>query len=251
MALDVFGSKYASNYDLLYQDKDYSAESERIDGIIKKFEPRASKLLELGSGTGNHTVHLARKYSVTSVERSPFMLEIARSKVHSLPVNFVQADITEIPDLNGKFDVCISMFHVLNYILSREMLVSILRRLHSFVDRNGLLIFDSWNGLAVLKERPAIRVKEVQNNGLRVIRTVQPNLNAYDNICENIYRIMVLENQKLIDEYVERHKIRYLFPMEIREILQDCNFELLQLSSDDGKELTESDWSMQIIAKFT
>lgn len=246
----VFGSKYARYYDILYQDKNYAAESSNIDRIIKSHSSSTKTLLELGCGTGNHAMILADMgYKLTSVDRSQYMLEHAKKKSGSRNIEFVQSDITDLPKFKNKFDSCVSMFHVLNYLLTRRDLVNVLKRIHSMIDRKGLLIFDSWNGLAVLTEGPTTRVKEAQRDGLRVIRTVEPKLDVFKNICENSYHVMVIKDDKLVDEYREVHRIKYLLPNEIPEILEESNFQLVQLTADDGKPLKSSDWSMLIVAK--
>jgi SAM-dependent methyltransferase len=246
---EIFGSKYASCYDLLYKDKDYASECERLKQLCNQYVPNARTLLELGSGTGNHSKYLAQMYSVTSVEKSPFMIAIAKKKVAGLSVKILQSDITQLPDFAQKFDICVSMFHVLNYLVSKRAIVSLFQSLKSILSLNGILIFDSWNGLAVLRDRPSSRVKEVRDGDLRVIRIVTPTLRIFDNTCENNYRLLVFRNDHLVDECFEKHIVRYFFPREISEILVDCGYDVLTICNDQGQELQDTDWSMQIIAK--
>lgn len=72
----TFSSEYAGAYDTLYKHKDYEAECDLIEGLLKLHGHEASKsILDLGCGTGNHAVILARRgYEVAGVEhdsRSP------------------------------------------------------------------------------------------------------------------------------------------------------------------------------------
>jgi len=59
-SIPVFAD-YARYYDLLYRDKDYSAEAQYVAGLVRKFHPSARSILELGSGTGIHASLLAEK----------------------------------------------------------------------------------------------------------------------------------------------------------------------------------------------
>ena len=50
-----FGNLYSQYYDLLYQDKDYLAETNYVDNLIQEFGRCNSKtMLDLGCGTGKH-----------------------------------------------------------------------------------------------------------------------------------------------------------------------------------------------------
>jgi len=53
---DPFGS-INQYYDLFYADKDYQAETGYIISLIKKYNPGAKEVLELGFGTGNYSKH--------------------------------------------------------------------------------------------------------------------------------------------------------------------------------------------------
>ena len=112
--MSVFG-KYSRYYDLLYRDKDYAAEAEFVRGMLQKHRPDAHSLLDLGCGTGRHAALLARAgYTVTGVDRSQEMLEVARSQDALPGLDFVRGDLRGIR-LGRKFDVVLSLFHVMSY----------------------------------------------------------------------------------------------------------------------------------------
>lgn len=79
--MDVF-DRYASYYNLFYRDKNYAAEVEYVDALIKKYAVGETvTMLDLGCGTGGHAVLLAQKgYHVAGVDRSDTMLAIADEK---------------------------------------------------------------------------------------------------------------------------------------------------------------------------
>ena len=53
---------YGSYYDLLYRDKDYSAEADYIAKLLARYgESSGAELLEFGSGTGKHGRLLAER----------------------------------------------------------------------------------------------------------------------------------------------------------------------------------------------
>ena len=111
---------YARYYDLLYRDKNYAAEAEYVEGLIRKFHPSARSILDLGSGTGIHASPLAEKgFTVHGIERSPEMharsQALAENRVAGHDrLTFTTGDIRDIR-LNKRFDAVIALFHVISY----------------------------------------------------------------------------------------------------------------------------------------
>jgi len=72
--------KYAQYYDLLYKDKDYRAETDYILSLIKEYQPKTSKILEFGAGSGIHGRILANAgFHVSGIERSQEMIDLGLS----------------------------------------------------------------------------------------------------------------------------------------------------------------------------
>src|SRR5271169_1747382 len=72
--------KYSAFYDLLYLDKDYTAEADYVAATVRSAAPTARSILELGSGTGRHGRLLAAMgFDVHGIERSPEMVFLAQS----------------------------------------------------------------------------------------------------------------------------------------------------------------------------
>ena len=58
----VFNEAYASAYDVMYADKNNTAECDAIVGLFQKFgDGRISRILDLGCGTGRHAVEFAKR----------------------------------------------------------------------------------------------------------------------------------------------------------------------------------------------
>src|SRR5260221_2066869 len=66
------------------------------------------RVLEVGCGTGRHTVKLARqKNEVTAIDLSGGMLDVARSKKELAGVQFLEGDFLDIPFPKAGFDMVI------------------------------------------------------------------------------------------------------------------------------------------------
>lgn len=238
-------SKY---YDLIYQDKDYEKEVAFTEDIFKTFnKPR--KILEIGCGTGNYTQILQRKgYELTGLDISDNMIRVAKKKCSC---NFKVGDIADVK-LNEKFDACIAMFAVISYITENSRLIKALNNIRKHLKPNGLLIFDVWNGLAVMRILPELRVKEFENETIKILRIAHPNLRAFNHICEVNYKLLVLDKKsRTYAEFEENHTVRFYFPQEIILFLEIAGFEVLKVCPflDLNGNVDQSVWNVTLVAR--
>ena len=61
--MDTF-QDYAYYYNLFYEDKDYKAEAETVDRILKGCELKGKDIINFGCGTGRHDIALERPQSI-------------------------------------------------------------------------------------------------------------------------------------------------------------------------------------------
>src|SRR2546427_790317 len=119
--------RIAEYYDVLHNDVDYLAECLLLENVFSGFLHRQpASLLDLGCGTGNHALILAKRgYRVTGIDSSAGMLRVARSKARGQSnLAFVRADMRRF-DLGRTFDAAICMDGAYTHLVS----VPVLRRL--------------------------------------------------------------------------------------------------------------------------
>ena len=247
MKVDTSFEDYAAYYDLIYKDKDYKKEVDFIEEIFGESKPK--KILEVGCGTGSYTrILLDRGYKVTAVDVSGDMLKIASEKCDC---KFIKGDIRDIT-LNEKFDTCIAMFAVMGYITENAEIIKVLNNIRKHLKPNGIFVFDVWNGLAVLRLLPEQRIKEVENDEIRIIRFAVPNLRAFEQICEVNYKLIILNKRdNKLKEINEKHVMRFYFPQELKYYLENAGFEVLKICPflDLNGKVDESVWNMCVIAR--
>ena len=109
--------KYAEYYDAVYFDKSYKEECNFINKIFKSFSKNPVRtVLDVGCGTGEHAILLAKSgYEILGIDSSKMMIENAKKKADDLSVDFRVMDMTKL-NLGKKFDACVCMFDVINYI---------------------------------------------------------------------------------------------------------------------------------------
>lgn len=244
---------YARYYDLLYRDKDYTGEAEYIHSLIQKHRPGAKKILELGSGTGKHACLLAAKgYEIHGVERSEEMLARAQALAKDNPrVEFTQGDIRDVRIPGKRFDVVISLFHVFSYQTSNADLEAAFATAREHLADDGVLIFDTWYGPAVLTDRPAVRVKRIEDETIQVTRLAEPALYPATNTVDVNYQVFIREKGKeTVHETRETHRMRYLFTPEVEYFMQKTGFEMARSEEwMTGREPSFETWGVCFVAK--
>jgi SAM-dependent methyltransferase len=115
-----------------------------LDEVIRKFLPRASKVLDLGCGVGRHDEILSRvhKYKVTGIDISKRMIELAETRCPEC--KFFIMDIRNIK-FKGKFDVALCMWTTFNYISGYKDVKNLFRAIHKVLAKDGLFIIDMNN----------------------------------------------------------------------------------------------------------
>jgi SAM-dependent methyltransferase len=224
--------KYAQYYDLLYQDKDYRAETDYISSLINTHLPETKKILEFGSGSGIHGRLLGDLgYHVTGIERSQQMIDLGLSSSYSNDQNSnfscTQGDCTSTI-IGDDFDAVISLFHVLSYQTSNEEVLAMLKNAHMQLNPRGVFIFDYWYAPAVWSLVPTLRVKRVQNQQLAITRIAEPECFRKQNIVKVKYQTFVEDlKSNHISEIKETHEMRAFDADEIKEFANQTGFILL------------------------
>ncbi|MES2431372.1 MAG: class I SAM-dependent methyltransferase [Bacteroidota bacterium] len=227
MSTENFNS-YSKYYDLLYKDKDYESESAYVEGLVKTYQPNAKNILELGCGTGNHAAILCRSgYDVTGLERSADMVELANKK--GIP-NFHPrvADIIDFK-VGEKFDVAISLFHVLSYLTDNKDLLSCFKAVYDHLNLNGIFVFDVWYTPAVYVQQPLTRVKRISNNEIEVTRIAESDINYNSNTVDVNYQIIIKDiSSGQMEVHNEKHPMRHFSIPEIEVLAVATNFEVIK-----------------------
>ena len=252
----VFKQGYADQYDLFYGDKDYESECDLLEQAFERYskEP-VHTILDLGCGTGNHSIPLAQRgYQVHGMDLSENMLAHAVEKAQKETTKhhpvFSRGDVRKV-DLGKHFDVVLMMFAVLGYQLTNEDVLASLRTVRKHLKEGGLFIFDVWYGPAVLAIRPSDRVKVIQTQDGKVIRSASGSLDVNRHLTEVSYQIWRISGDHLVSETEESHTMRFFFAMELSLFLSDCELKLESLTAFPSLDCPadETTWNVLGVAK--
>ena len=203
---------YSQYYDLIYNSKDYCSEVEKV---ISNLGDETNYILELGCGSGGHAAIFSQNgYSVLGIDLSSSMVEIANSKAianfHAIVGNI--CDFT----LDKKFDAAISMFHVISYLNKNDEIISCFKHVNEHLHKGGVFIFDFWFTPAVYHQGFEHRIKEFDNEQIKVTRESNTILEVKKNVANVGFDIMVQsKHSDLSQRIVEQHPMRFFSIPEI------------------------------------
>lgn len=246
--------KYAEYYDLFYQDKGYKKETGYVDSLIRRYCGKHNKtLLDVGCGTGGHAIWFVKKgYKVFGIDRSREMIALAKGKFSQ--DNRAEFSIQDACSFSSrrKFDIAVSLFHVMSYLTANEVFVESLVNIHNHLKKGGLFIFDFWHGPAVLTQRPEKRMKRASDEFTAIKRCASPKINLNQNTVDIDYTNTVTsKNNGLTKVIRERHTMRYFFLPELYLMLGIAGFKVVKIlkwmSFKEG--VSEGSWSGVVIAR--
>ncbi|MCK4347317.1 MAG: class I SAM-dependent methyltransferase [Thermoplasmatales archaeon] len=252
----VFEEELAEVYDLIYRDKNYEVECDFIEEIFQKHSKMHIKsILDAGCGSGGHAIPLTKRgYDVVGFDLSDVMIESAKKKAEKEKITNLDLHVMDLRDfqIDDKFDACIAMFAVIGYMTKNSDIIKALNNIRKHLKPDGIFVFDIWNGLTVMRILPEERVKEVENEKVKVIRFAVPALRSFDHICEVNYKVLILNKEKnSFNEINEKHVVRFHFPQEIRYYLENAGFEVLNICPFLGLngKVDENVWNIAVVAK--
>lgn len=250
--MSVFDA-YAKYYDLLYRDKDYRGEARGVGELLRRHGVGSGDLLELGCGTGKHAEHLgAEGYRVHGVDLSAGMVAQARARLGGAPERFTfEVGDARSVRVDRVFDAVVSLFHVVSYQASNCDQDELFRTASTHLRPGGLFVFDFWHGPGVLSDPPSVRVKELGDAEVEVMRIAQPTMHPNDNCVDVDYTVLVTDKStQAVHRIHERHRMRYLFGPEIERLATAHGLAVVQaFGATPGQALDRDAWVGTVVAR--
>ncbi len=135
----------APHYDLLMEGVPYAAWILYLRQLLSVWKTTPRTVLDLACGTGNVTELLHEEgYDVVGVDIAEGMIAQARDKAKEkgLLIPYYIQDAAELNLEKRRFDLCVSLFDSLNYILEPKRLQMAFERVYAHLNKGGLFIFD-------------------------------------------------------------------------------------------------------------
>ncbi|CUS99949.1 class I SAM-dependent DNA methyltransferase [Candidatus Chrysopegis kryptomonas] len=132
----------AEIYDFVMRDVPYKRWSKYITKLMKNFQPKAKRILDLACGTGTMILLLKKQgFEVDGVDSSAQMIEKAKMKVKSDDVKFFVSDMLDFKT-DKKYDVALCLYDSVNYLPRIENFYKLFENVWGSLDDQGIFIFD-------------------------------------------------------------------------------------------------------------
>lgn len=227
----------ASIYDALMDDVNYEQWAEYLHHQLQKHSCPGNRLLDLGCGTGNITIPLARKnYEIVAVDLSAEMLDQARAKTaqckaggEQLAIDWLAQDMTELDLYDAEdnpmlFDGVIATFDAFNYIIEPEALQFLLQDLADHINDNGLLIFDIQTPYK-LREYLGSNIYTLHRDDVEYVW--ENHFDEEDQICQMDITFFLRQENGLYKRVTESHTERVYEPELLYMWLNLSGFDII------------------------
>jgi hypothetical protein len=121
-------------------------------------------------------------------------------------------------------------FNVIGYMTSNDDALNALGAARKNLRADGLFIADFWYGPAVDVDPPGENTREFEAEGLRVVRSSSGLHLPDQQCCEISLKVTRLQGDRVVDEALETHRVRYFFPLELELMLRNSGFRLLAMT---------------------
>jgi len=242
------------NYGCKYDHESFAQGTiKECDFIEKEINfDKSLKILDLGCGTGRHSIELAQRgYSLTEIDLSKSLLDRAREKAtaQNLDISFIEADAREL-NFSNEFDVIIMLCEgAFPLMETDEMNFQILKNASNALKSNEKIIFTTLNGLFPLHNSIEDFCASSTDEGNATYHN-----NNFDLMTFRDYNITIVEDD-LGNKKELKCNERYYVPSEITWLLKSLNFKTIEIfgaklgAFSRNDKLTTNDFEMLVIAQ--
>lgn len=134
----------AGVYDRLMDHVDFDKITDFYLGAARRFGWQGQQILDLACGTGTITLELLKRgFTVTGVDQSQEMLAMADEKIFAAGYqpDLINQNMMKL-NLSQQYELVISAFDSLNYLLSERDLERTFSRVQQSLSLGGMFLFD-------------------------------------------------------------------------------------------------------------
>ncbi|MFS0864056.1 class I SAM-dependent methyltransferase [Fredinandcohnia sp. 179-A 10B2 NHS] len=234
-------------------DKENNPYIDDVKFLMKWAQKKGGPIIDLACGTGRATIPLAEKgFELLGVDIHTGMLELARKKTDgkNLPVSWVEQDCTKL-DLGIKSPFIYMVGNSFQHFLTNEVQNQLLTSIRNHLEENGVFVFGTRFPSADELLQPPTEEYWKSYRDEETGRIVDVStINNYDSLTQVQHYITIRrskdENGNIVSETKSNIALRYVFPQEMKRLLNENGLEVLEIYRDWNENPLTSD-SYQMI----
>ncbi len=215
----------APYYDELMHNVPYDFWVRYVHELIERYRLKVRSILDLACGTGNVAMRLARMgYEVWGVDISAPMVAEARRKAQEagLDIHYEVQDASQL-QLSKRFDLVLSLFDSLNYILSPEKLQEAFQRVYNHLQSGGAFLFDVNTEYAL---REGLFDQDNLGSRRRLLYRWKSRYDEESKLCTVEMEFWLRDEQgEITHHFTEVHRQRAYPLEEIKQMLLRAGFD--------------------------
>ena len=247
----MYSEKLSTYYDNLYSQKDYKSECD----LIIKYSKTKDSLLDIGCGTMTHSIILSDFFKdVLSTDLSAPMINVGIKKITEKGINNVTTFNGPISDikLNTPFNTIISMFNVVKHINTVNDLISYFKTVSNLLSKDGVFIFDCWNGTACRIEPPKeIMEKSISHDFHTILTKTKTETNLFESWSLMNTDVNLYFESELVDNFSFSLLQKLWTPDVLKDICEMCGLSVVKIIPyfDDSLLANEKDYRLTFICE--
>ncbi len=217
-------------YDIVYSDKDYKKESEKLLRQIRQYKKsRGSDLLEVACGTGSFLKYLKKNFRCTGVDVNPEMLKIAKKKVSGITLK--KANMMNM-NLKKKFDVVVCLFSSIGYAKTQSNLKKVMKVFANHLKPGGVCIVHGFITPAqFIPGSKHVVVREEKD--IAVVRMAAGKRKG--KVATFNFNFLVFKRGKGIEHFVDRHVLGLFEHREVLAAMEKAGLRAKHVNKNEKK----------------
>lgn len=238
---------FARFYDCLTENIDYDFLADYYSGLLKKYggEGNRTELLDLACGSGNLSIPLMDLgYNVTGCDLSEDMLVMAKQKTSE--IMWLNLDMTGLP-FSEEFDFAVCALDSINHLEDREAVKSAFKGVFAALKRGGIFAAD----MNTVYKHEKILGNNAYTFDYEGLYCGWQNEYREDDPLHRVDMFLDFFSEETDGGYTRYQELitEIALPIdEIREMLEDCGFEICEISEYQTGNIPDN---MESVEKFT
>jgi SAM-dependent methyltransferase len=215
-------ARSASFYDLIYGQKPYAEEAQRLHDLIQRhLRSGGDTLLDVGCGSGNHLAHLRRHYRCDGVDLDAGLLQIARERYPESA--FHHGSMVEF-DLGRRYDALTCLFSAIGYVRTPDRLEQTMRTFARHLAPGGVAVIEPWLAPDVYVAG-TVRTDVIDGPEAKVVRMVHSGMRGGDTLLTFSYLIGRAEG---IEHFEEDHVLGLFTREQTMDAIRAAGLEVVE-----------------------